>query len=970
MGSFSVATLTIIGQYGASIFQSGAGRNARFAVNPKFKSLARILRGEIHTDGFTRRMLAADASIFQVIPAAVVYPRDRDDVVAAVDFARRSGLCVHARGAGSGLCGSALGRGIIIDFTRHMNRLLQLDRDVKTFTCQPGYRLGELNATLAHSGLFFPPDPSSAQYATLGGMYNTNASGSHAVKYGHTADYVVDAEIVLADGQVLRLSEISAAGRHLPPALQRMQALYTKNRGRIESAYPDVVANVCGYNLRGLVRNGRLQLGGLFAGSEGTLGIVTQLTFALAPRPAADCLVVAGFDDIQSAVRAVQALLPLKPSAIEIMDRSLLRLALETDGHLKDRLPRDVDNLLLIEFDGPGEAPCRRAAGRAVQLLREKCRCRQLKSGSAADEKAALWAVRKAAVPTLYRLRGRRKIAAVIEDAAVPVSALAPFFNGLYALLAHRRVDFVIYGHIAKGLLHTRPLLDLKSGRDRRLLKVLADDLFELVQALGGTVSGEHGDGRLRSAYIRRQYPGIHPLFAQVKQLLDPDGRLNPDIKTHGDPQQMQRDLRFGNGRARTRELPGRHLLWPGGFATAVESCHGCAKCTTVTTATRMCPVYKFTRQESATPRAKANLLRSLVSGAVAQRALYHRAFQKVMRQCVNCGSCRVECPSHVNIPKMAIEARTQYVHRFGARPQDRLLTSLEPAGRMACTTGGLPVLPLRLKGVQRAVRRIAGIAPERLPRAFARRSLTARLPAVSGSGRTRVLYFAGCYATYVRPEIGEAAVAVLTAMGLQVHLPVQHCCGLPMLSKGMARPAARKITQNLSAWRHLLKTVACIVVTCSSCGLALMREWGWLLPPATAARIRAKTLHISRLVGDSQDRLPLAPQKKRVAYHAPCHLRVQTAPQSSADLLAGIPGIEAIVLDSHCCGMAGSWGMAVRNAAVSTRLGQDLANRLAESRADVAATDCPTCRMQMEQHGALPVRHPVEILARSLETG
>lgn len=933
----------------------------------RFSALARSIAGDVRTDDLGRYLLSTDGSIFRKTPAAVVYPRHAGDVAKTVVFARSRGLSVHPRGAGSGLCGGALGGGIVVDFTRRMNRLIRLDTGGRTFECEPGYRLGELEAALAGKGLFFPPDPSSGEYATFGGMAATNASGAHSVKYGNVADYLLDAEVVTGDGRTLMLSELETRDAEaLPPNLRALYRLYMENRGIIEGAYPPVRCNVAGYNLRGLVAGDRLRMTRLISGAEGTLGITVRLKFRLLEKPPHESLVVAFFDDIVAAATAVQRILPMGPSGIEIMDKSLLSLAGKTDPTLRDRIPIGADNVLMVEFDDFSAATCAGLAEAARECVETAGLAREAHLAVSAGEKARFWAVRKAAVPILYRLKGEKKILALIEDAAVPTDRLVPYFKGIYEILNRRRIPFVTYGHIAKGLLHTRPLLDLRKAGDAALLKPLADDVFELVHRLGGSVSGEHGDGRLRSAYIRRCYPDIWPLFIAVKRLLDPAGILNPEIKTLDDPNQMTGPLRYGPD-YRAGE-PGRNRLrWPEGFVREIEKCHGCSKCTTVTAATRMCPVYKLTRDEEASPKAKANALRGLISGALPERSLFERAFQRVMSRCVHCGSCFHECPSGVDIPRMAVEARARYVRRFGPTLEYRLLTAAEFAGRFARK------LPDAVKGLadtrmaRRAAERFAGISARRRPPHFPARDLFERVPGESGGGRFRVLYFAGCYATYIRPEIGEAAVKVLTAMDMTVSLPPQHCCGLPMLAKGMTRTAAKRIRRNLARWGRLAVAADAVVVTCSSCGLSLMQEWGYLCDTAEMRIVREKTMHISRLIERFPGRLNLAPLGVKVAYHLPCHLNVQPSPKSALKLLSRIPGLETIDLDSRCCGMAGIWGMSAANIDLSRRIGAEMIHRLDRSGADFGATDCPTCRMQMEDMSGKPVRHPIEIVAAAL---
>lgn len=936
-------------------------------ISEPFNELASRIQGEVHTDVLRRYQLSTDASIFRKMPCAVVYPAGTPDVQETVRFAIRHGLHLHPRGSGSGLCGSAVGDGIVVDFSRHMNRLIHLDTGRGVFECQPGYRFGELEAALAGSGRFFPPDPSSGEYASFGGMCATNASGAHSVKYGNVADYLEDARVVFADASVHILSDIEGDDvDQLPPHLRQLARLYQKHQPVIEGAYPAIACNVAGYNLRGLVQDRHLRLQRLLCGAEGTLGIATRLKFRLLDRPAGDSLVVAYFSDIFQAARAVQYAMTLAPSGIEVMDKSLLRIACDSDAALRRSIPAGIDNVLLIEFDGPDVAHCARQAETVRNHLSDRGLSRQAHVAVSAAEKERFWAVRKAAVPTLYKLKGRRKILALVEDAAVPVERLVPYFQGIYELFNQLNVPFVLYGHIAKGLMHTRPLLDLKDPVDIDLLRPIADAVYELVDGLGGTVSGEHGDGRLRSAYVRRKYPAVFDLFVRTKQLLDPQGLFNPEIKLLDDPDQMSRHLRYGR-QYNSEPIRDLRLNWYDTFAEEVEKCHGCSKCTTVTTATRMCPVYKFTRDEDATPKAKANALRALISGAVADKMIYHATLQRIMACCVNCGSCYLECPSNVNIPKMAMEAKAQYARRHGVELPERLVSGVETAARLTHKMAPVIQPMLRRRPLQKIAARMAGLAPAREMVVFARRSLYERLPRLTPGQGPRVLYFAGCYAGYIRPALGEAAVHVLNGLGCAVHLPPQHCCGLPQLSKGLAADARRAVKKNLMAWQWLTARVDHIVVTCSSCGYALMQDWSYLVPEATADSIRQKTLHISDLINQYLDRADVGNLSLKLAYHHPCHLRLQPNSTSSLTLLGDLPGVRIVDLKSHCCGIAGSWGMLARNYDLSKTIGTPMIQRLDASGADFGVTDCPTCQMQMAHLSRKPIRHPVEIVHQAM---
>ncbi|MCP4115562.1 MAG: FAD-binding protein [Desulfobacteraceae bacterium] len=950
-----------------------------------YDSLESRLKGELHQDIFRRHMLATDASIFKFLPECVAYPANSDDIAKILSFAREHNLSVHARGTGSGVCGSALGRGIVVDFTKHMNRLIRLDLDGHSFECEPGFRMGELDQALKGSGLFFPPDPSSGEYASFGGMYNTNASGAHSVKYGNVGDYCLDADIVLTDGSLITLSDLMSRDEsRLPENLQPLFGLYRNNAERIEKAYPPVRFNTTGYNLRKLVSEGRLDLRGLFAGAEGTLGIITRLKFKLIEKPAHDSLVVAYFKDIVSSARAVEAILPLNPCGIEVMDKSLLGLARKNDPALDAAMPNDIDNLLLIGFDEHTPEACLEKAEAAGNLIRENNWSDTLHLAVSREEQANFWAIRKAAVPILYRLKGEKKVLALIEDAAVPVDRLVEYFKGIYKLLGDLGVNFVLFGHISKGLMHTRPMLNLKDKHDVDLLKPIADGVFQLVNSLGGAISGEHGDGRLRSPYIRAQYPDIFELFQKTKQILDPHNLLNPDIITGEAKDGLTHSLRYGPG-YQAKNIYRNPVFQNNDFQTEVEKCHGCSKCTTVTHATRMCPVYKATRDEAAAPKAKANILRALISGAIEEKQAYADGLFHVLNHCINCGSCHNECPSQVNIPRMVMAAKADYAKKFGPAPTDRLLTSADTAARL---TGGFSHLVMPLVDnsfFKQAGEKLLGISSQRPLVCFAKESLKKRLgcqapqiikktsgaftilPAQSQAQGKKVLYFPGCYASWIRPETAMAFIKVLSALGMEVYVPNAHCCGLPMLSKGMTGKSISAIEKNLKQWGNMVKRVDHIAVTCSTCGLALKSKWQYLNRTNIVREVAKKTIHGTSLIQNHMHGLTLKETSRKVAYHTPCHLKVQPEAASSIGMLKALPGIEVNPLECHCCGMAGTWGMMAKNFDLSRKIGSDLIQKLNSSGADTGATDCPTCTMQMQAFSSKPVVHPVEILAQCL---
>ncbi|MDY6821910.1 MAG: FAD-linked oxidase C-terminal domain-containing protein, partial [Deferribacterota bacterium] len=698
-----------------------------------------------------------------------------------------------------------------------------------------------------------------------------------------------------------------------------------------------------------------------FTGSEGTLGIVTKLKFKLIDKPSYDTLLVAYFNDIFSSTKAVNLGLQFKPSGIEIMDKSLLRLAKATDETLANNISEDADNVLLFEFDGYSKEAVINEAKKVYDLIIKNKLTDNIYLATSKKEQDNFRAIRKAAVPILYKLKGDKKIVALVEDAAIPPTKLDKYFEGIYQIFNRHLVDFVIYGHIAKGLLHTRPLLNLKSAEDVRLLKIIADEFFDLIYSLGGTISGEHGDGRIRSYYVKLQYPKIYHLFKQVKNILDQKNIFNPLLKLTDDEYLISKDLRYGIT-YKAKDIFNKNLLWLEDFLSETEKCHGCSKCTTIDTSVRMCPVYKFTRDERATPKAKANILRALISGVIDDSEIYKSELQKVMNLCIGCESCHFECPSNVNIPKLAAEAKSQYYRKFSIPLNYRLITKIDTIAKWTHKFAKISDFVTKYYYVRKAFEPIIHVSPQRRYPSISTKSLFDQVNNFEGRGEKKVLFFAGCYYSYFEPAVGLKTVEILKNIGFTVITPRQYCCGVPMIPKGMANAAKERIYKNLESWGNLIDDVDNIVVSCSSCGLALMSEWGNFINNSRVNKIKDKTIHITKLLDRYKDYLYIEDSSIK-AYHIPCHLKVQKDSDATANLINNLDKNNLKVLDSNCCGMAGSWGLLSDNYSLSSKIGKDLDDKIKESECSIVITDCPTCRMQIKDLSNVKVLHPVELI-------
>ena len=639
--------------------------------------LRSLLRGDVEFDPVTRRLYATDAGLMQIEPLGVVCPKDAEDVAKLVSFAAQQGLSVVPRGMGSGLCGGAVGAGIQIDFSRHMRSVVSVAEDPPAVRVQPGLVLSELNRALRPRNLFFAPDPSSENHCSLGGMIGTNASGPRTVAYGATKDHVLSLQVVLADGSTAEVSRLPAgsptlaaflhpgslAGRGFASVLGELErkhdVISTHTRG--------VVKNSCGYRLEALLSALRqspsglaLPLHSLFIGAEGTLGIVTEATLQLVRSPAERGVAMVYFPSLSAAGEAAPGILSLAPTAVEIMDSSFLRLVRSHDPSVDAMLPAGADTALLVEFeaDDPAELDAKYAAlGRRLSSTSAL----QIVRATSAAEAASLWRMRKSAVALMQQTPGRRQPLPFIEDITVPPSRVPECIAFLQKLFEREGLEAVTVGHVGDGNLHTRPMLDPRDPADRVAMQRIYEEVTGYVLSAGGTLSGEHGDGLVHTPHLERLYgPETYGVFESVKTAFDPQNVLNPGKKValQDDSHDLLAADRYGPG-YRTSARRTRLFFAGPGYEAEIERCHGCAACK-ATVGTTMCPVYKATCCEHASPRAKANLLRGVISGSIGQEAAAG-SIRAVLDYCIGCGMCATECPSGVNIPKLVIEAKARH---------------------------------------------------------------------------------------------------------------------------------------------------------------------------------------------------------------------------------------------------------------------------------------------------------------------
>lgn len=923
------------------------------------KELRETLQGEVYDGAVHRSLYSTDASIYQIQPQAVVLPRDAEDVVRTVKIAARHRIPLAARGGGSGLAGESLCRGIIIDFPAQMNRVLALDTEKGRVTVQPGLVFEDLNRLLAGTPWIFGPNPASGNRCTLGGMIANNSTGAYSLKYGFTADYIEELEVVLADGSLVTLGPQSPEEARQVPLLGKTVDLIINSQELIGRHTPRIKRNTAGYLLRDVWKNGTVDLTRLLCGSECTLGVVVSAALRLSPRPRYKGMLVMQFADLLEAYRTVPRALQCRPMAVEIMDRMLLDFANEASPDFRRLVDRESQAIVMVEVDGDTPEQVREK----INACRGHCAGQFTSSFPALDQATMdlVWNLRKAGVPLLDRHGGDRRPTHFIEDAAVPPAALAEFVARTREVFTRYNTSASFFAHAGDGVLHLSPFLNLKDPADLANLPRLAKNFYAIVRSLQGTISGEHGDGLSRTAYLPGQYGPLYEVFRRIKRLADPRGILNPGKIVGDDPDLVNKNLRFGADYRLV--LPAKEQPFYD-LARDLEKCSGCGLCRSTQAATRMCPVFRALGLETAAARAKANILRDILAGRTDRSALDEPAFRGVLDLCLNCGSCALDCPSAVDLSSVVMEARAQFTV---PGLSDRFFGSVDQVSRLGSAIPWLANRLARLPGSRWLMEKTLGFSARAPLPALGFGSLAAGLGAQVGP-RGKVVLFTDVYPDYYQHGLGRSLVRLLNRLGWRVEIPGLNYAGYPLLVNGRISRARQVAQENLRELEALAHKGYPILFSEPSAFLCVTGEYGKLVDPARLEKIRPYCFELT----DWLARQPELPgtgtrETKKVFYHQPCHMR-SLGLRPAPDLLRRVPGLKVDAADAGCCGMGGTFGLKAKNRGLSEKIGRPLRDHLRKGGYDCVVTECSSCRMQIGQISGLPVLHPAEVLDGTLE--
>ena len=947
--------------------------------------LSRRVEGEVRFDPYSRLLYSTDASIYQMEPVGVVIPRSAADVQAVVDFAARAAIPVLPRAGGTSLAGQTVNHAIVLDFSKYLNNILEVNPEEQWARVQPGIILEQLTRQVAPHGLQYAPDPTTANRACVGGGIGNNTCGAHSVIYGKTLDHIRELNVILSDGSAARFGPLDAPAlesRISAPGLEGdiyrgVLRIAREQQDEIHRTYAKIQRRVSGYNLDEFIlddtRAGQpVNLSRMVVGSEGTLCVVTEAKVSLVPRPAMTALSVLHFRSIFDASEATTRILRHNPSSVEMIDKMVLdrcRQALGPSRQLSF-IEGDPGAMLLTEFYGATEAELTAKMNALQADIKLAYACVNILDRAG---QAAVWNVRKGGLGLLMSTKGDAKPIPFVEDPAVDPSVMGEFVRRFDQIVTEHGTTAGYYGHAAVGCLHIRPLISLKGQDGINKMVSIGSAVADLIKEFGGSMSGEHGDGIVRGVWTRKMFGDrIYNAFRELKQTWDPQGIMNPGKIIDTPP--MTENLRYGAAYQTAAPPAILDFSADSGYAGAVEMCNGMGACRKLDGS--MCPSFMATRDEEHSTRGRANLLRAALSGRMpddaADGSITDHRLHQALDLCLECKACKAECESGVDLAKLKYEFLNHYQEKHGVPLRSRLFANINGLNRLGSRYA--PVSNwLAGSAVGKALASgLLGVSDRRAQPAFARQSLPdwfARRGAPAGDGRHgAVALYNDTFMNYNYPEIGIAAVAVLEAAGYLVELVNGGCCGRPMISKGLLKQAKEQAGDNIARLYDYAARGIPIVGCEPSCLLTLRDEYPEFIGDHRAQTVAENAFLIDEFLVNAQaaGRLDLhfSGLEKQILFHGHCHQKAMVGTSAALSVLTMPPGYQAELINAGCCGMAGSFGFEKEHYDLSMQIGGLSLFPAIAARPDwEVAVMGVSCRQQVEHGAGRRPQHLVETL-------
>jgi len=915
------------------------------------KKLSQKIKGNVFFDELTRKIYAYSASICYLVPAAVIYPLDKEDVVNAIKIAAEEEIPVTARGAGSGVAGQNLGEGLILDFSIYMKRILNLNRKTLTAVVEPGLIRSAFNKLLFSERLFFPPDPSSTDYATIGGMVANNSGGAHSLLYGTTNNYVKSLTLVSGDGEEIVLTRNGESPlKYMAPIKDiLLEAAPILNRLK-----PKSFRNSCGYNLFEAHRkDGQVDFSKIVCGSEGTLGIITKIELDVLKLPEHRSSVLLCYKDSRTALSEVRNFLDLAPSTVQALAEEFLRLVADEDPDKIRQLPKGTNFILLAEFDGSDRENLDR---RAHELIRRSSAFSH-KYAKNSLELGWVWTVRKSATAYLSRLPGA-KPTRWIEDAAVPIDRLSDFVLGIEKLLKKYKTAAALFGHAGQGLLHFSPRLNRMSPEFQDLIEDLGHEHALFSKKLEGVPSGEHGDGLLRTPYLKEIWGDAYPYFEKIKKIFDPDFILNPLCIVPVRDYQVSEFLRYYKG------YEHKKVGALDQFVSDIEACHGCGKCRD------FCPVTRSHEGEIGSSRARMNLLREIISGHL-KDPITRPDLLAFFNLCLHCKTCKIECPTGVDVANL-IESyfAEKYIHESPSFA-DKILSKPRHLGSL-------------INKIQRPAKKVLrSTSVGKLSASMGLANLThmefnplrlEKLEYQESSKNKRCILFAGCVGDFFNDSEIKAAFELLEIFGYEAEILSGYCCGEPAFVRGLRSEGLKQLKKTIDRLIDDVIAKKPVIFTSPSCLLPFLEHSEVILEKDKADKIN-KGLHeaCSFLLDDFSRNQKFATTKKKgigsdeeslrntigiffrpadlkIAVQIPCHLKIINADRKLISFIKALPVADIIELETKCCGFGGSRGFEKKWAQHAEKIGENLGDEIRSFQPHIVVSSCVTCRIQIRK--------------------
>lgn len=933
-------------------------------------------------DKITRTLYSTDASIYQIMPVGVAWPKDTSQVSAAVEIARKYQVPILPRGGGSSLAGQAIGEALILDHSRYMDQIQNYNPQERTVEVQPGVVLGSLNRQLAADSLAFGPDPASADRATMGGVLGNNATGAHSILYGMAHDHLLEAEAVLSDATIVRFrsnTEIASSGLQNKNSLagkiyREIPELLKHYRSEIATNFPKTFRNVAGYNLRALANQEAINPATLLVGAEGTLGIITAAKLNLVPLPRYQILYLLHFDELRAALECVPQILESEPSAVELIDRMLIRLARANPAYksLLNAVQGDPEAVLIVEYQGEELEALTKKQEKLVPLG-------PISSLLEPDDQDKIWKARKVGLGILQSQRGDAKPTTFIEDSAVPVEHLADYAMELKEFAAEIGIGAIaFYAHASAGCLHIRPQVNLKSSEGIKQMRALAEKSLSLVIRFGGTTSGEHGEGFARGEFSRQLFgPELTQAFREVKEIFDPDYQLNPG-KIVNPPKMDQVDLlRYGPD-YQALYKPDRTLLSfqsDQGFDRAVEMCNGAGVCRQLEGGV-MCPSFQATRDEQHSTRGRSNMLRAAMTGKLGSEGLTSLELYQTLDLCLSCQACMNECPSAVDMSKLKAEFLYQYYRANGIPFRSWFFANIAEVSKLVQPVSSL--VNSILSSPLSRLTSLLGIHPDRSFPAFARQTFTRWYSQnrrdKNHSAGAKAVFFYDTYLEYNYPHIGQSLVRICEKAGLDlIVLEGKADSGRPAYSKGVLDKAQSLAKKNLELLNPYAEAGIPIIGCEPSVVVMLTKEYLDLVPGAAARKVAELTTQaedfLLREITAGRAQFDFDHKPRQILYHGHCQQKANFGTDSTMALLSSIPGSSVQQIEAGCCGMAGAFGYEKEHYQLSLEIAEmGLAPRIRECEKEtIICASGTSCREQIAHTTNREALHPLEVFVSAL---